>query len=557
MRGLRTADDVAAALGPRLAARALLLGALPRGAVRRKSTRMKAVRGLRLILGDQLQHDSPLFSHFDPEADRIVMIEAPAEAAHVRSHKARIALFLSAMRHFASELRAREMPLEYVLLDDPRYADEPTLAGRLGRLLNEHRPQQLVVVEPGDWRLHQQIRALCTQHEMAPPVVLPDTHFMCSRAEFAEWARRNREPQMEYFYRWMRRRHRVLLDANGEPEGVNWNYDDDNRSPYPKTGPGEITPPERFPPDLLTREVFDLVERHFSQHPGSLEHFNWPVTRSQAQRALARFVERRLANYGPFQEAMWTDTPFGWHSLLSSSLNLKLLDPREAIAAAEQAFHQRRLPLPSVEGFVRHILGWREFLRGMYWKFMPQLAKGNYFGGRRKLPAWYWTGDTSMACMRETVGQALAHGYAHHVQRLMVTGQFGLLAETEPAQLCDWYRSMFVDAVDWVTLPNTAGMTLFADGGKFTAKPPIASGLAIKRQSNYCEQCRYKPEERVGEQACPVTVLYWNFLDRNYTKMCYKPRMQDLTVGLRRFTDEQIAEIRAQAARMLDNLDSL
>lgn len=355
----------------------------------------------------------------------------------------------------------------------------------------------------------------------------------------------------------MRRQHRLLLDEAGEPEGGRWNFDVENRSAFPRTGPGEIAPPASFAPDAVTRDVLALVQRRFPDHPGSLDSFAWPVTRAQALAALDSFVTVRLGGFGRYQDAMWTGTPFGWHALLSSSLNLKLIHPREVIVAVEHAYRTRRLPLAGIEGFIRQILGWREFIRGVYWHFMPQLAEANVFGHRRELRRWYWNGETRMHCMREVVGQTMAHGYAHHIQRLMVTGQFALLAQIEPRQVSDWYLAVDVDAVEWVELPNTAGMALYADGGRFTSKPYVASGAYIKRQSNYCAGCPYRPEQRVGAAAYPVSTLYWNFLDRHERYLAASPRTVLMAKSVARLDEGERAAIRARATEMLDNLDHL
>lgn len=511
---------------------------------------------LRLILGDQLQHDSPQLAQFDPARDRVVMIEAPGEATHVWSHPARIALFLSAMRHYAEALRERGIDVDYVTLDDPANADAPALIDRLQRRLDATAACELVVVEPGEWRLAQALQQLAVARGIAF-TVLPDTHFLCSRGAFAGWARGKRELRMEYFYRWQRRQQRVLLEADGEPVGGQWNFDADNRSGFPRGGPGAIPPPAAFAPDAITREVIDLVRARFADHPGRLDHFGWPVTRADALQALRVFIHTRLAGFGQHQDAMWTDTPFGWHALLSTSLNLKLLDPREVIAAAEAAWRAGRVPLASAEGFIRQVLGWREFIRGVYWEFMPQLAQANHYGHQRALPRWYWRGDTQMACMRACVGQTLAHGYAHHIQRLMVTGQFALLAQIDPRQVADWYLAMYVDAVEWVELPNVAGMALHADGGRFTSKPYIASGQYIKRMSNYCNGCRYRPEQRSGERACPMTVLYWDFLDTHEQTLVANPRTVLMARNIARLSGEERAAIRASAQALLNNLDAL
>jgi deoxyribodipyrimidine photolyase-related protein len=514
------------------------------------------VTRLRLVLGDQLQHDSPQIAQFEPARDRIVMIEAPGEATHVWSHKARIALFLAAMRHFAAELRARDFAVDYIEIDDPAYDHLPDLAGRLRQLIERSGARELVIIEPGEYRLEQALLQLAADTGVALSM-LEDPHFLCSRTQFGAWARGKRELRMEFFYRWQRKARRVLLDADGEPEGGQWNFDADNRSGFPRSGPGAIPAPATFAPDEITRTVIALVERRFAQHPGALAAFGWPVTRTQALRALQVFVDTRLPSFGRYQDAMWTDTPFGWHALLSTSLNLKLLDPREVIAAAEAAYRAGRVPLASAEGFIRQVLGWREFMRGVYWHFMPGLDRANHYDHRRPLPKWYWTGDTQMACMRACIGQTLQHGYAHHIQRLMVTGQFALLAQIAPAEVAAWYLAVYVDAVDWVELPNVAGMALYADGGRFTSKPYVASGQYIKRMSNYCSGCRYQPEQRTGPQACPVTTLFWNFLDTHEQALLASPRTTLMARNIGRLPAAERDAIRLRAQELLADLDRL
>jgi deoxyribodipyrimidine photolyase-related protein len=361
---------------------------------------------------------------------------------------------------------------------------------------------------------------------------------------------------MEFFYRKMRQQYKVLMD-DGQPLGGQWNFDADNRKGFGKAGPKDLPRPLVFAQDDITRQVLQLVTERFADHPGELTSFNWPVTREQALLALADFIEHRLPLFGAHQDAMWTGLDFGWHALLSSSLNLKLLHPLEVIHAAEAALHQRGLPLDSVEGFIRQVLGWREFIRGVYFLDMPGLKEVNHYGHENPLPAWYWTGETQMNCMRQCISQTLANGYSHHIQRLMVTGMFGVTAQITPQQLCDWYLAVYVDAVEWVELPNTAGMALFANGGRFTSKPYVASGAYVKRMSNYCGDCSYKPETRSGPQACPMTVLYWNFLDRHEASFAGNPRTALMVKNLQRIAPDERQAIRDTASAMLKNLDEL
>jgi deoxyribodipyrimidine photolyase-related protein len=508
------------------------------------------LKKLVLVLGDQLDINSPVLKNLNPKTYRVVMIESSDEAKYVWSHKAKIALFLSAMRHFAKQLGELGVPLQYIKQSPKSIGD------KLRAIIENEKCTHLVCLEPGEYRLKCEIEALASELNIELEMQ-EDPHFYCSRQEFSNWVAGKKELRLEYFYRLMRKTHNILVDKEGNPEGGQWNFDRDNRKPFPKKGPGLIPPPELFEPDAITKTVLAEVEERYPDHPGSLAHFQWPVTRQQALQALEGFVEHRLATFGVYEDAMWTDTPFGWHSLLSSSLNLKLLDPREVIDAVLLAWKKHDLELATVEGFIRQILGWREFVRGMYYLDMPQMAEDNFYKHQNSLPAWYWTGDTKMKCMQESIGQTLQYGYAHHIQRLMVTGNFALLAEILPKEVCDWYLAIYVDAIEWVELPNTAGMTLFASGGRFTSKPYVASGAYIKRMSNYCGSCQYKPDVRFGESACPMTTLYWNFLIKHRKQFEASPRTRLMTANLSRISDADQESIQGHAKTILGNLNAL
>lgn len=512
--------------------------------------KVKSPRRLVLILGDQLDLQSGALRDFDSQSDEIMMIESANEAQYVWTHKAKIALFLSAMRHFAGALEKLGYPLTYI-----KDTSLPIVEA-LREQITHKNIKHLVCIEPGEWRLKQAIESMAKELSIHLEM-REDEHFYCSRQEFANWVANKKELRLEYFYRLMRKTHKILLDKDGNPEGGQWNFDQDNRKPYPKKGPGMIDAPASFEVDVITREVLAFVEKNYPDHPGSLESFNWPVTREQAVQALEYFVEYRLRNFGVYQDAMWTDTPFGWHSILSSALNLKLLNPREVIAAVIDAWKRYSLDLSTIEGFIRQILGWREFVRGMYYLDMPQMAQDNFYDHQNPLPQWYWTGKTQMACMKDAIGQTLRYGYAHHIQRLMVTGNFALLAEVLPQAVCDWYLAIYVDAIEWVELPNTAGMALFANGGRFTSKPYIASGAYIKRMSNYCDSCQYKPELRYGEDACPMTTLYWNFLIKHRDQFEASPRTRLMTANLKKISDKDQKEITLHAKIILNHLNDL
>jgi deoxyribodipyrimidine photolyase-related protein len=308
-----------------------------------------------------------------------------------------------------------------------------------------------------------------------------------------------------------------------------------------------VPAPLRFAPDAITREAIALVERHFAAHPGRLAGFGWPVTRAQALEVLEHFVRERLPRFGQHQDAMWTGEPWLFHAHLASSLNLKLLDPREVIARAEAAYREGHADLASVEGFVRQVLGWREYVRGVYWLKMPGYLGLNALGAQQPLPGWYWTGEVSMACLADTIRQTLAHGYAHHIQRLMVTGLYALLLGVRPQAVHAWYLAVYVDAVEWVELPNTLGMSQYADGGTMASKPYVASGKYIERMSNHCAGCRFDPGQRTGERACPFTTLYWDFLDRHRAALARNTRMVMQLKNLERLAPAELDAVRAQA----------
>ncbi len=505
----------------------------------------KPLRVLVLVLGDQLNADASAFDGFDPARDAVWMAEVAEESEHVWSSKPRTALFLAAMRHFRDERRAAGCTVHYTELDEPENAG--TLAGELTRAVAARRPERLVVTEPGDWRVWRALEGAAEKLGLGLEVRV-DRHFFASIEDFRIHALGRKQLRLEFFYRELRRRYQVLLDPAGEPEGGEWNYDADNREGFPKTGPGLVPPPVVFEPDATTRAVLALVEKRFAGHPGRLAAFDWPVTPAQARRALADFIAARLASFGRHQDAMWQGEPWLYHSRLSAALNLKLLDPREVVAAAEAAYRAGRVPLASAEGFIRQILGWREYIRGVYWLRMPDYAAVNALGATEALPQFFWTGDTEMACLRDALRQTLELGYAHHIQRLMVTGLYTLMLGVEPRRVHEWYLAVYVDAVEWVELPNVIGMSQHADGGFLASKPYVATGKYIQRMSNHCAGCRFDPARADGENACPFTTLYWDFLRRHEARLAANPRMALQVKNLARQSSALRAQIEARAA---------
>jgi deoxyribodipyrimidine photolyase-related protein len=504
------------------------------------------LRHLVIVLGDQLDLDASGFDAFDATQDAVWMAEAAEESTHVWSSQPRIAIFLSAMRHFAQSLRAAGRPLHYQRLDDD--GAHASLAQALHAAITALRPRMLVMTAPGDARVLQSLRDVAASRGLVLDV-REDRHFYSSVHDFAAHAKGRKQLRMEYFYREMRRAHGVLMDG-GEPLGGQWNFDADNRESFPKGGPVNVPERARFEPDAITREVIALVRQRFAEHPGSLRSFAWAVTREQALYALRAFVDERLPNFGRWQDALWPKQPWLWHSHVSAALNLKLLNPREVVTAAEAACRAGRVPLASAEGFIRQLLGWREYVRGIYWTQMPAYLERNALDAQQALPGFYWNAKTDMACLADAIGQTLEHGYAHHIQRLMVTGLYALLLGVQPKQVHEWYLAVYVDAVEWVELPNTLGMSQAGDGGLMASKPYIASGKYIERQSggSLCATCRYKPGERTGERACPFTTLYWDFLVRHEAMLAKNPRTVMQVRNLARVTASERALIAERAA---------
>lgn len=482
---------------------------------------MSSVRNLVVVFGDQLNRDASAFDGFDSKQDAVWMAEVDYEAKHVWSHKQRIALFLSAMRHFRDALLDEDIRVEYTQLDDRKQTDK--LSGRLGMDLRELRPEKVVVTLPGEWRVLQGLKKVCRE-ESVELDVREDRHFFTSVEDFERHAEGRKSLRMEFFYRELRKRFDILIE-DGKPTGGDWNYDKENRGSFGKAGPEKPNRGLGFKPDAVTREVIELVNDLFAKHPGSTDSFAWPTNPKQAKQALREFIGQRLPDFGKYQDAMWRDEPWLYHSLLSTSLNLKLLDPRDVVEAAEVAYKDGEAPLAAVEGFIRQILGWREYVRGIYWMHMPEYLERNAMNASEPLPDFYWTGETDLECLKQSVGQTLEHGYAHHIQRLMVTGLYSLLIGVDPKKVHEWYLAVYVDAVEWVELPNTLGMSQYGDGGLMASKPYIATGSYINKMSNYCKNCPKNPKEKTGDDACPFTTLYWDYLIRHQDQLRKNNRM--------------------------------
>ena len=502
-----------------------------------------------LILGDQLSMTLASLRGADPATAQLLMVEVADETRYVPHHKRKIAYILSAMRHHAAALRDAGWQVDYVALDDPHNSGNFT--GEIARAIARHAPSRIVVTAAGEWRVAAMIDSWETLFGI-PVEVRTDTRFIASLDVFADWARGRRQWRMEYFYRDMRRKTGLLMNGD-KPIGGEWNFDSENRKPAPRDP--AMPRPLSFAPDLVTQSVLALVADRFADHPGSLDDFDFAVTRADALAQQAHFLTHALPRFGDYQDAMLSGAPFLWHSLLSPYLNTGLLDPLELAQAVEGRYHDGDVPINAAEGFIRQIIGWREYVRGIYWHEGPDYAARNFLNAQRPLPDFYWTGKTDMHCLAEAIGQTLDLAYAHHIQRLMITGNFALLIGVDPVAIHQWYLAVYVDAYEWVELPNTLGMSQFADGGMLGSKPYAASGAYINRMSDYCGKCRYDVKRRIGPDACPFNALYWDFLARNTDKLAGNQRLAMPYRNWAKMTAQTQADLRASAASFLDRLD--
>lgn len=499
-------------------------------------------------MGDQLSQDISALKDLDRANDVVLMVEVHEEATYLRHHKQKIVLVLSAMRHFAQMLRQDGIQADYVKMDEP--GNTGSFTGEIRRALNNYQVNRIVLTEPGEWRVWEMMQSWQQTFDV-PVEILADDRFICSRAEFTKWSKERRSLRLEYFYRHMRRKTGLLMNGS-EPEGGRWNYDYQNRQSLPRNFP--VPQSLRFTPDATTRTVIELVRQRYSDHFGDLKPFGWAVTREDAQVALQHFIIHSLPWFGIYQDAMKSGEDFLFHSTLSPYLNLGLLGARQVCEAVLNAYIEGLAPLQAVEGLIRQILGWREFVRGVYWSQMPAYQKTNYFNTDRPLPDFYWTAETKMNCLRQTIEATIHNAYAHHIQRLMITGNFALLTGLSPAEVEAWYLSVYADAFEWVELPNTHGMALHADGGLVGSKPYAASGAYINRMSDYCKGCAYDPKIKLGEDACPFNYLYWHFLIVNKKLLKFNRRMVMPYRTLANMTPESRKQITQQAQEFLSYL---
>jgi deoxyribodipyrimidine photolyase-related protein len=485
------------------------------------------------ILGDQLSHRLSALRGMDRERTVIFMAEVWAEATYANHHKKKIVMVFSAMRHFAEELRTGGWTVDYVTLDDP--GNTQNLKQEIARAMMRHGCDHVHITEPAEWRVKQDLSLI----EMRQ-----DDRFICTPAAFRQWASGRRELRMEYFYRDMRRQTGLLMEGD-KPSGGRWNFDAENRKPA--KGNATFPEPVRFEPDYITAAVIELVRHRFGNHFGDLEPFWFAVTAAEAEQALAHFLDKALPRFGETQDAMLEGEPFMHHALISAYINIGLLDPLAVCRKVEQRLHSGDAPIEAVEGFIRQIIGWREYIRGIYWLKMPDYAHSNALDAQVPLPDFYWTGETKMNCVAQVVMQTKTHAYAHHIQRLMITGNFALIAGLDPFQVHEWYLAVYFDALDWVEMPNTIGMALHADGGLLGSKPYAASGNYINKMSDYCGSCHFDVKQRTGEKACPFNSLYWNFIARHLKRFAKNPRMAQICRVYEKFSEDEKLRIAAQA----------
>ena len=506
------------------------------------------MKSIILILGDQLSHNISSLKRCNKDRDLIVMCEVMKECTTPKHHKKKIAFILSAMRHFSVELHNEGFDVCYVKLDDKNNSN--SFKSEIVRISQQYKIDNIKVTHPGEYRVLEELKSL---NELNINVeILDDDRFLCSIEEFKEFTKSKKSLVMEGFYRYMRKKHNILMDENNKPIGGKWNYDSQNRKP-PKSGL-KIPTHYQNKPDEITNEVIDLVNERFSDHFGDINPFYLGVTRDEAVLVLKNFIKERLENFGTYQDAMIENEDFMYHSHIGFYLNNGLLNPLEAIKLVEEEYQKGDVSINSAEGFIRQIMGWREYVRGVYWLKMPEYSELNFLNAKNKLPEFYWGGKTKMNCIKECVRSTKQNSYAHHIQRLMVLGNFALIAGIDPKEVNEWYLIVYADAYEWVELPNVSGMVLFADGGILGTKPYAASGSYVNKMSNYCKNCSYDVKEKLGEKACPFNYLYWNFLIENKDVLRKNHRMAMIYNVLEKFDEEKTENIQSDSKKFLNTI---
>jgi deoxyribodipyrimidine photolyase-related protein len=503
---------------------------------------------LRVILPDQLSLNISSLEGCNKDKDLILLCELMEDLTNVSHHKKKIVFILSAMRHFADLLRQNNYNLKYLELEEEN--NSGYLIEEVRKFVSDHSISKIIITHPGDYRVLSNI--LSWKKEFSIDVeIRDDNKFLATNLEFQHWAQDKKNLRMEFFYRQMRKKYNILM-YNNQPIGMKWNYDAENRH-FPNE---KLSIPKRYISELdeQSKGVIKLVERKFTNNFGDIYPFNYSVTRQDALQELQKFINERLEKFGLYQDAMIQGEPWMYHSHISLYINIGLLCPMECIKEAEQAYHDNKAPLNSVEGFIRQILGWREYIKGVYWLKMPEYKELNYLEATNKLPEFYWNANTKMNCIKQCVTETKVNSYAHHIQRLMVLGNFALLTGVDPKELNEWFLIVYIDAYEWVELPNVSGMVLFADGGFLASKPYAAGGSYINKMSNYCKNCAYNVAKKNGSNACPFNYLYWNFLIKNYSKLSSNQRLQMIYQTYHKMSAEKKELIKNDSLQFLKNI---
>lgn len=510
------------------------------------------MKKLRLILGDQLNYKHSWFSTKDEEVV-YVMAEMLQETNYVTHHIQKVVGFFAAMRNFKDHFKDLGHHFVYFHINDKNNLQE--LPKIISVLVEEHKIEKFEYQLPDEYRLDEQLKEICADLPIENQAFSTE-HFLTSRTDLSCFYEGKKEMVMEYFYRDMRKKYDILMQTPKTPEGGKWNFDKNNRNKW--KGNVDIPKEKGFRKNVSS--IFKEIEKASIQTIGNIEtsHFNWPTSREDALKVLNYFCDELLIHFGDFQDAMHTNEKFLFHSRLSFALNTKMLSPKEVIDKAVKSYYENKdvIDISQIEGFVRQILGWREYMRGIYWKEMPSYQRSNRLDNQQKLPDFYWTGKTKMNCLHHAIQQSLDDAYAHHIQRLMITGNFALLNQTHPNEVDNWYLGIYIDAIEWVEMPNTRGMSQFADAGMVATKPYVSSGSYINKMSNYCKDCHYSVHQKEGEKACPFNSLYWNFLAEKYHLLRDNPRMQMMYSVLHKMDKTTLNKHKQRAAKILKNPDN-
>jgi deoxyribodipyrimidine photolyase-related protein len=508
------------------------------------------MKKLRLLLGDQLNSQHSWFNEVDDNAI-YVMAEMRQETDYVKHHIQKVVAFFLSMRNYAADLQAKGHEVIYFKISDENNVHD--LEKIISKCIEEHQITQFEYQLPDEFRLDEQLKQICTNLKIDTKVF--DTeHFYTSRTELTEFFEGKKLLLMENFYRMMRKKHHILMQGS-QPEGNQWNYDKDNRLKYK----GQVPVPNAIVFQKNIEELITEIEKAKVTTFGKINvsSFNWPTSRKECLEQLDFFCTDLLKYFGDYEDASHTDEKFLFHSRLSFAMNSKMLSPKEVNDKIVAYYYENKddITISQVEGFVRQILGWREYVRGIYWKEMPNYGKMNALENYNKLPDFYWTGKTKMTCMQKAISQSLEEAYAHHIQRLMIIGNFSLLTQMHPDEVDSWYLGVYIDAIEWVEMPNTRGMSQYADGGIIATKPYVSSGSYINKMSNYCGDCFYDVKVKLGEKACPFNSLYWNFLDDKREHFAKNQRMSMMLALLNKMQPEELSKIKEKAQHIIENMD--